>query len=56
MWLYRAPLVDCFYSTEKYFTNKIENNSLRKEKKRTTTTHAELRLNRNLQVSYPFAV
>ena len=28
----KAPLGDCLYSTEKYFTNKKEKNPLRKEK------------------------
>ena len=50
---YRKPPGDCFCSTEKYFTNKIVMNPLRKETKRKqlvrkTTTHAEQNLNQYL--------
>ena len=44
---------DCFFTTEKYFTNKIVKNSLGKEKKwkqfvRKTMTRAEQKLNHNI--------
>ena len=59
---YRTPPGDSFCSTEKYFTNKIVKNPLRKEKNwkhfvRKTTTHTEQKFNYYLhQVSYPFTI
>ena len=50
---YKTPPGDYFCSTEKYFTNKINKNPLRKEKKwkqlvRRTTIHAKQKFNHHL--------